>query len=157
MFIFPLFMFIKRFYVPQKPYQLILKTTDLLLCSFADILYLMWKQLQYYIEEIQVNFDFSVWQVLVLYYFLSVHYYVTFSTQKIIYYYTSKRKWRNNALARNGTRRELVTRQYMYKLPHPCSTAVQHVQSIKNHVLYTDIFYQIWFRSKILSLEVEIC
>lgn len=55
MFIFPLFMFIKRFYVPQKPYQLILKTTDLLLCSFADILYLMWKQLQYYTEEIQVN------------------------------------------------------------------------------------------------------
>lgn len=60
MFIFPLFMFIKRFYVPQKPYQLILKTTDLHLCSFADILYLMWKQLQYYAEEIQVNFDFSV-------------------------------------------------------------------------------------------------
>lgn len=106
MFIFPLFMFIKRFYIPQKPYQLILKTTDLLLCSFADILYLMWKQLQYYTEEIQVNFDFSVWQVLVLFYFLSVHYYVTFSTQKIIYYYTSKQKWRNNALARNGTRRD---------------------------------------------------
>lgn len=60
MFIFPLFMFIKRFYIPQKPYQLIFKTTDLLLCSFADILYLMWKQLQYYTEEIQVNFDFSV-------------------------------------------------------------------------------------------------